>query len=229
MDFVLFEKLAKLNGIELYLLLGALLLAAALIIAITLYGRRQKGADEIVPVKSKGFPVRILVQGALCVSLSFILSYIKLFSMPLGGSIALCSILPIAIFAVLYGPAYGFAAAFVYSLLQVVQGAWIVHWAQFILDYFIAFTCYGLAGFFRRSLPLGVAVAGLSRMVISMISGMVFFASSAADAGYASLFAYSFIYNGSTIGIETLMCVIVAFLPPVKRMVERIRVQYAQS
>ena len=39
--------------------------------------------------------------GALCISLSFVLSYIKLFSMPMGGSLTLCSMLPIAMYIAL--------------------------------------------------------------------------------------------------------------------------------
>ena len=226
MNFVLFEKLGKLKGTELYMLIGALAIATALITAIILYRRKHpREADATAARPAKKFSARIMVQGALCVSLSFILSYIKMFSLPLGGSLTLCSILPIALFAVLYGPVYGFAAAFAYSLLQIIQGAYIVHWAQFILDYFVAFTCYGLAGFFRRSLPLGAAVAGFARMVVSILSGVIFFASYAAEAGYSSAFVYSFLYNGGTIGLETVLCVIIALLPPFTRMVERIKTQ----
>ena len=38
--------------------------------------------------------LRVMLYGALCVALSFALSYIKLFPMPMGGSVTLCSMLP---------------------------------------------------------------------------------------------------------------------------------------
>ena len=103
-------------------------------------------------------------------------------------------------------------------MLQIVQGAWIVHWAQFILDYFVAFTCLGLAAFFPRSLPLGMAVAGLARMCVSTVSGAIFFADGGLEYGIANPWVYSLLYNGLTIGVDTLICVAVAFLPPVKRV-----------
>lgn len=223
MEFVLFEKLAKLNGLELLMLIAAAVVAVAIIVLLCVRARRKAvsaGAAEAAQPQDR---VRAMVYGALCVSLSFMLSYIKLFSMPLGGSITLCSMLPLAVYGYWYGPAKGFTAAFAYAILQVIQGAWIVHWAQFILDYFVAFTCLGLASLFPKRLPLGMAVAGLSRMVCSIVSGVVFFASSAAEAGYGSVIGYSLMYNGSTVGADTIICVIVALLPPVARMFEKLR------
>lgn len=217
MKFVLFEKLAKLEGKDLTMLLVALAVVALLVVLFFVMRASKQHA------KNSADSTRAMVYGALCIALSFILSYIKLFSMPLGGSITLCSMLPICLYAYWYGPARGFTAAFAYGILQVIQDAYIVHWAQFILDYFIAFSCFGLASLFKKSLPLGIAVAGLARMIISMISGIVFFSEYAAEAGYASVFLYSLIYNASTIGVDTLICVIVALLPPVAKLVERLR------
>ena len=210
MRFVLFEKLAKLEGKELIMFIVAAVAAVALI-GLAVWMRKR--AAEAAPAKK--VDTRAMVYGALCVSLSFVLSYIKLFSMPMGGSLTLCSMLPIAMYAWAFGPAYGFTAAFAYSLLQVIQGAWIVHPVQFVIDYFLAFTCYGLASLFPKSLPLGVGVAGLGRYICSLISGVVFFAEGAYEAGYSSALWYSILYNGSTIGIETILCVIVACIPGV--------------
>ncbi len=218
MKFVLFQKLAKLSPAEWAMLAGAVLLCAAL---IALLARGAKRRREEGPARRAD--TRTLVQGALCVALAFVLSYIKLFSMPLGGSFTLCSMLPIVAFAYLYGPAYGFGAAFAYSLLQIVQGAYVVHPVQFVLDYFVAFTVLGLGSLFPRRLPLGMAVSGLARLAASVLSGVVFFAASAAEAGYASAFWYSLSYNGATIGTETALCVIVAALPPVAKMLERVK------
>ena len=213
MEFVLWEKLAGLEGKELVMLIAAAVVAAALIVLLVCL--RKRSAEE---APGKRVDTRALVYGALCISLSFVLSYIKLFSMPMGGSLTLCSMLPIAMYAWAFGPAYGFTAAFAYSLLQIIQGAWIVHPVQFVLDYFIAFTCYGLSSLFPKCLPFGVGVAGLARYACSVISGVVFFADSAAEAGYESALLYSLGYNGGTIGVETILCVIVACVPGVVRI-----------
>lgn len=213
MKFVLFEELAELKGKELVMLIAAAVAAVALVVLLVCL--RKRTAEE---KPGKRMDVRALVYGALCVSLSFVLSYMKLFSMPMGGSLTLCSMLPIAMYAWAFGPAYGFTAAFAYSLLQVIQGAWIVHPVQFILDYFVAFTCYGLSSLFPQCLPLGVGVAGLARYACSVLSGVVFFAEYAAEAGYESALLYSLAYNGGTIGLETVLCVIVACVPGVVRI-----------
>lgn len=175
--------------------------------------------------KKRISPTRALVYGALCMSLSFVLSYFKLFSMPLGGSITLFSMLPLMVYAAWFGPVYGFTAAFAYGILQVIQGAYIVHWVQFILDYFLAFTCLGIAAFFPRKLALGALVAGIARMLCSTVSGAVFFE---APEGWNSVWIYSLAYNGLTIGVDTILCAIVAVIPPVERMFGKVRSGIAQ-
>lgn len=217
MTFQLFNKLASLEGAALYLLIGAALLFAALLVFAIVSERRRQRTLTQKPDKT-----RALVYGALCLSLSFVLSYIKLFSMPFGGSITLASMLPLVVYASFFGPLYGFAAAFAYALLQIVQGVWIVHWAQFILDYFVAFTCLGLSSLLPRRLPLGMAVAGFSRMLVSTVSGAIFFASAGLDYGIASPWLYSFAYNGLSIGIDTIICLVITFIPAFRRMTARI-------
>ena len=220
MEFRLFQKLVSLEGLELYLLLGAALIFAALLLAVLRYRRTQK--DAPASATKRGNRTRALVYGAMCLTLSFVLSYFKLFSMPFGGSITLVSMLPIMIYASYFGPACGFLAGFAYALLQIVQGAWIVHPVQFVLDYFVAFTCLGLPSLFPKKLPLGAAVGGVARMLVSTVSGAIFFADGGLDYGIANPWAYAFLYNLLTIGVDTLLCVIVACLPPVRRLAGRI-------
>ena len=220
MEFKLFKKLASLEGWELYLLLIVAAAAAALTVCVVRYRFRARaatqGAGEGANVKTDR--TRALVYGALSVTLSFVLSYFKLFSMPFGGSITLVSMLPVMLYASLFGPAYGFTAAFAYSLLQVVQGPYIVHPVQFILDYFVAFTCLGLAGLFPGKPALGAAVGGFARMLVSVVSGAIFFREAGLDYGMADPWLYSLVYNVLTVGVDTVLCVVVAVLPPFRRM-----------
>lgn len=222
MEFELFTKLGELEGLELWLFLGALVLFAALAAMVAAQRRRLAAAGEAPAPHGSPFTTRALVYGALCLALSFALSYLKLFSLPYGGSITLCSMLPLVIYASCFGPACGFAAALAYAVLQVVQGAWIVHWAQFILDYFVAFTCLGLASLVPKSLPLGMAVSGFARMLVSTVSGAIFFADGGLDYGITNPWVYSLLYNALSVGVDTVLCVLVALLPPVRRVYERV-------
>lgn len=223
MEFELLKELAELSGTKLWMFIGAIVAVAALIAVLAVLNKKHVNAAPTVEKKGKKFTTRMLVQGALCIALAFVLSYIKLFSMPMGGSITLFSMLPIFVFAWMYGPAAGLLAGFAYSLLQVVQGADIVHPAQFVLDYFISFTVLGVAGFFPKSLALGAGIGGLCRMICGIISGVVFFASYAKDYGYSNAWAYSFMYNFTTIGVDTILCVIAALIPAVNKAAVRIR------
>ena len=227
MEFKLFSKLASLEGIELYMLLGALVVLALLIWAVASYSKRAKTQAQATATDVAGKPSRtqVLVYGALSITLAFVLSYFKLFSLPFGGTITLLSMLPIFAYAAYFGPVNGFTAAFAFSLLEVIQGAYFVHPVQFILDYFVAFTCLGLASFFPKNLPLGSAVGGLARMIASTISGAVFFASYAAEYGFSNAWVYSLIYNFLTIGVDTILCVVVAALPPVQKLFKRVFVK----
>lgn len=226
MEFELLKELAELQGADLWWFIGAIAAVAVLIAALAVINRagKKRAADTSISLPKKGkMTTKMLVHGALCIALAFALSYIKLFSMPMGGSITLFSMLPIFVYAWLYGPAAGLLASFAYSLLQIVQGAYIVHWAQFILDYILAFTVLGVAGFFPKSLALGAGVGGLCRMICGVISGAVFFGEYAAEAGYQSAWLYSFMYNLTTIGADTVLCVIAALIPAVSKAAIRIR------
>ena len=227
MEFKLFSKLASLEGIELYMLLGALVVLGLLIWAVAAYSKRAKAKAAAAPGIPAGKPskTQALVYGALSITLAFVLSYVKLFSLPFGGTITLLSMLPIFAYAAYFGPVNGFTAAFAFSLLEVIQGAYIVHPVQFILDYFVAFTCLGLASFFPKNLPLGALVGGFARMMASTVSGAVFFGSYAADYGFTNVWAYSLVYNFFSIGVDTLLCVAVAAMPPVQRLFKRVFVK----
>ena len=224
MEFKLFKKLASLEGIELYMLIGAAVVLGLLIWAVLASQKRAKEQSVLAQGAPAGKPSRTqaLVYGALSITLAFVLSYFKLFSLPLGGTITLLSMLPIFAYAAYFGPLYGFTAAFAFSLLQVVQGAYIVHPVQFILDYFVAFTLLGTASFFPKNLPVGSAVAGFLRMIASTISGAVFFQDVGFEYGFANPWVYSLIYNFLTIGVDTILCVVVASLPPVQRLFKRV-------
>ena len=60
---------------------------------------------------------RMLCEGAITIALAQILSYLKLYEMPYGGSVTFC-MLPIFIYCVRWGFGPGMLASFAYSILQ---------------------------------------------------------------------------------------------------------------
>lgn len=210
MEFTLFSELAELSFITaLTMILAAALVAVMTIALILAYKRRQQD------IRQQRNATRSLVYGALCVALSFLLSYLRLFEMPQGGSITLCSMLPIALYANWFGTRDGLIAAFACGILQFIQKPIAVHWLSPVLDYVLAFTCFGLAGLFPKSLPLGLLVGGIGRILCSTISGAIFFAEYAPEN--MNPWIYSIIYNTISLGPDALICILVALLAPVKR------------
>ena len=66
--------------------------------------------------EKKKMGTRQLVFCAMAMALAFITSYLKLFNMPWGGSVTLCSMLFIVLVANWYGPKTGVLVGLAYSL-----------------------------------------------------------------------------------------------------------------
>ena len=151
------------------------------------------------------FDARSLAYAGICVSMSFALSYIKLWDMPQGGSITLISLLPVMLYAYIFGSKKGVFVGLAYGLLQAVQDPWLIHPAQFLLDYPIAFSAVGLAGLFRNMpkknnketlavayFTLGAVIAGTMRFICHVLSGVFAFE---VYAEGQNVWAYSLAYN----------------------------------
>ncbi|MCL2672560.1 MAG: energy-coupled thiamine transporter ThiT [Clostridiales bacterium] len=210
MEFVLWKKLLKMTWVDWVWVAGAVLLLAGLIVFLVLSAKREK---------TRRGSLQALVYGGLCVALAFVLSYIKLFSMPMGGSITLASMLPLLWYAHRYGLPAGLLAGLAYGLLQFIQKPTFVGVAQMLLDYPLAFTCLGLAGLFRYRadrkaernlifLLLGVLAGSAARAVCHIVAGALFFAEYAPEGMNAWL--YSAGYNGGYLGADALICTVLA-------------------
>ncbi|MDR1471680.1 MAG: energy-coupled thiamine transporter ThiT [Synergistaceae bacterium] len=155
-------------------------------------------------IRSSG-KVTVLVEGALCVALSMVFSYLKLFSMPYGGSITL-EMAPLFYFSYRRGWRWGTLAGGLSGLLQMLLGGYVVHPAQAILDYPLAFACTGAVGVFVKSPPMtvcGTVAAGLLRLLCHVLSGVIFFSSYAPEG--QNPWAYSIIYNVSFLAPSLVM------------------------
>lgn len=160
------------------------------------------------------FDSKSLALAGVCVSLSFALSYIKLWDLPQGGSVTLVSLLPVMLYSYLFGTKKGLFVGLVYGLLQSLQDPYIIHPAQFLLDYPVAFAMAGLAGaaknvhlkFPQINFALGALIAGVMRYVAHTVSGIFAFGAYALDAGAANAFVYSAAYN-SFVFIDVLLVI----------------------
>lgn len=147
-------------------------------------------------------PSKALSYAGVSVALSFALSYVKLFSLPQGGSITLASMLPLIIYAYVFGARKGLFAGVVYGILQCLQNPQIYQPMQVLLDYPIAFGALGLAGIAKNlkflKTPLvkfifGASLACVGRYLAHLLSGYYVFSSWAME-GYTAL-SWAVVYN----------------------------------
>ena len=169
---------------------------------------------------SKQKNIRKMTLCAVFVALATVLSFIKVYELPLGGSITLLSMLPIIIVGVFLGPKWGMCSAFLYSLIQFAQGAildGLFGWGltplsligTIFLDYIIAFSVLGLVSFIKSDKPITIAIATAVvlaiRFLCHFLSGVIIF-----DiwCEWDNVWLYSLCYNGSFMLPELIFTVV---------------------
>lgn len=196
----------QVNTVGLYV--GAVLLIAAIIAAAFLLGRKDK----------KGWDTRSLTFAAVCIAMSFALSYLKVVEMPQGGSITIASLLPLMIYSYMFGTKKGVFAGFIYGILQAFQDTYILHPAQFLLDYPVAFSAIGLAGMFAHTdslrfpqlkFALGAVVAVVGRFIAHFLSGIFAFG---AFATIQPVWLYSLVYQAGYVLPDLAIVIVVGIL-----------------
>ncbi|MDO5047519.1 MAG: energy-coupled thiamine transporter ThiT [Anaerococcus sp.] len=167
---------------------------------------------------NKNWTVKMVVEAGLAIALAFVLGNIKIFTMPQGGSITAGQMIPLVIFALRYGLVKGLLLGAVYGLVDMMIGGYVIHPAQGLLDYPLAFAALGLAGIFSREFMksgsikpvfVGTFIGVLVRFVCHVLTGVIFFAS---YAGEQNVWIYSAIYNGSFLLVEFLITAIIIYL-----------------
>lgn len=173
----------------------------------------------------KNTKTKMLVEGAAMVALATVLSFIRVYKLPWGGSITLLSMLPICVYSIRWGIRPGFIVSFAYSLVQFVQGIMdgLFGWgltpgmliASIMLDYILAFTVLGIAGIFRKNKKsgaiAGIVLAGVLRFVIHFLSGVVIWHSFGElwdGFSTSNEWLYSLLYNGAYMLPEIIFTVI---------------------
>ena len=171
--------------------------------------------------------VRALTEGAIFVALAFVLSFVKLYELPNGGSLT-PAMFPILLYALRFGLGKGLLAGFSFGLLQLIfDGAYAWGWQSMVLDYLLAFTPLGLAGMFRgKSWGIfpGTLLGCLGRFVVHHISGITIYriiepTSVPGFGTYDNPHLYSLVYNGSYMIPNTILALLLAAVlyVPLKR------------
>lgn len=188
--------------------------------------------------------IRNLTLSAIFVALSTVLSLIKIWKMPLGGSVTLLSMLPIVLLSCMLGIKWGLGSAFVYSLIQLALGIaldGLLGWGltpvmligTVLLDYIVAFTVLGISGIFRKRGTLGVCIGAALTLVLRFLShflsGFIIFKNLEQFEVFGSVFAsrpilYSLCYNGLYMLPELIITVVgIALListPQIKKLIK---------
>lgn len=158
-----------------------IIMIAILLIGCAIFGGKKK------------FCAKQLAFSAMAIALAMVTSMIKLFDMPMGGSVTLLSMLFIVLIGYWYGLGAGLTAAFAYGILQLVVDPYIISVPQMLVDYLFAF-----------------------------LSGWIFFGMYAPEE-FPNAVVYSLAYNGAYLGAEALITLIIICLPPVQKALNAVK------
>ena len=185
------------------------------------------GAGFMLSRRRVKWDTRMLAKAAICLALAYLLSMIRLFRMPMGGSVKLAAMLPLVLFAYAFGPLEGMLAGCAFGLLQLIVDPYVIHPLQLLLDYPIAYAALSLGCLVKKlplneklRLPTACLLAYLGQCAVSVLSGVIFFAEYAGEQG---VLLYSVLYNLSYLAPEAAICVAICLLPGMHRLPELIR------
>ncbi len=166
---------------------------------------------------------RMVISGMM-IAMATVLSFVKLFEAPMGGSVTLLSMLPLCLISIRYGAKWGIFSCEIHALLQILldggalakSGISAVSFVgSIVFDYLLAFGVLGLAGMFclransaerepwsakvqvnngLRAFA-GVLAAVAMRFVCHTLSGCIFFSEWCWEGW--NVLVYSICYNGA--------------------------------
>lgn len=190
--------------------------------------------------ETKKLNVYALCQCGILIALATILSFLPIIEMPMGGSVTLASMLPILLIGVKFGYKWGLGSATVFMVMQLLQSlikANVFVWCTtvgavlvcLLFDYVVPFTILGLSGFAKPSVGKSVnipkvlvtfSVLIFGRFLCHFITGMTIWGQW--DDGFWGAFIYSLTYNGSYMGIELVLTVVLSGLLLSSKQIDRL-------
>ncbi len=155
---------------------------------------------------------RMLAEAGLMLALAQILSYVKVYEAPFGGSVTAGSMIPIMLFALRWGAGWGVAVGAVYGVMQFLLGGEIYsyHIISILFDYLVAFGMLGLAGILKgtvKGVLTGTFLGVFGRFACHVVSGVIVWASYAPEG--MNPWIYAVLYNGSYLLPEFILSTLI--------------------
>jgi thiamine transporter len=178
------------------------------------------------------FNTHVLSEIAVLAALSVVLYTLTIFTLPYGGSVTAGCMVPIIWLSYRRGTRVGVVGGLVFGLAALVVDVIrlpyspIIHPAQVLLDYPLAFGAIGLAGTVKANVTtspiypaIGVAIATCARFLSHFIAGIVFWIL-VYQLPLWDMAVLSAVYNGSFLFFEFLIAVIIMHVLVVKNLIK---------
>ena len=176
----------------------------------------------IMDVKKNKFTTRTMVITAMMSAISYVLYMVPLVKYPQGGGITLMSMLPIMLLSIICGRTAGLTGGIIFGLCKILNGAFIIHPVQFVLDFILSAMALGLADTFGHDKRYKIICGGLFATGIALffniLSGVIFFGQYAPEG--MNVLLYSCIYNGTSAGVEGVITSVILSLVPIKKFLK---------
>lgn len=199
----------------------AVCIFAGIILFVAALAFASKGSEK------KKMSTRQLVFCAMAMALAFVTSYIRIFTLPWGGSVTLCSMLFIVLVANWYGVQTGILVGLAYGILQFIQEPYVLSFFQVCCDYILAFAALGVAGFFAKSshgLVKGYIAAVIARGAFHALGGYLYWMDyMPSNFPKALTSVYPIVYNYSFLLAEAVITLIIISIPAVGKGLARIK------
>ncbi|OOB78431.1 MAG: hypothetical protein ATN33_04955 [Epulopiscium sp. Nele67-Bin001] len=149
---------------------------------------------------------------------------LKMFSIPVptGGSIALLSVVPAMLLAILYGPYAGIWVGVLSGILAMflIPGWALVHPLQLFVEHISALGALGYAGLLgnddKKKIILACIGASCVNVTFHIFSGALFFGMFAPEG--MSVWMYTITYNLGCMGVECALSVLLISLLPIQQL-----------
>ncbi len=201
-------------GYAVCVIAGIVLFVAALVFA----GRNSK---------KRQLSTKQLAFCAMAMALAFVTAYLKIFSLPWGGSVTLCSMLFIVLIGNWYGVQTGILVGLTYGILQFIQEPYVLSFFQVCCDYILAFAALGVSGFFVKSkngLLKGYIAAVIARGAFHSLGGYLYWMDYMPENFPQALRSvYPIVYNYSYLLAEAVITIVVISIPAVSKGLARVK------
>ena len=217
-DLLFFNSLVEENFTDLVTYTSIALIVILLIAVSVMLARKKLATQDIA-------------YAGVAISMSFVLSFLKVTPVRYGGSITLASFAPLLIYAYYFGFAKALVCGLIYGLLQFIQDPYILTPATFTLDYLLAFASVSVMGLFSKAslnaktVTLGTTLSILCRFVMHFISGILYFnhGSIWVNLPANSAVSYSLLYQTVYLIPDLVICLAVMLVLLKTRVLEQIK------